>query len=162
MKYRVGYWTACVVALASAGIAVLDGFAGHWPLLAANVASIPIGLNSARIFRKHMPPSTPNHPLATRHAQCLAEIDRLERELADDGVLFLKSDADFDREIQKILPRPAPAPRVRIIDPPRPKILGGLVKNASAICPIGGVSYANCACDTRWASIRQCPARLGQ
>lgn len=38
----------------------------------------------------------------TRHDLCLAEISRLERELAADGVLFLLSDREFDEKIEQI------------------------------------------------------------
>jgi hypothetical protein len=111
----------------------------------------------------------PRRPVTspTRHEQCLAEIARLERELANDGVLFLKSSDDFDREVAQVttkrLEQATPAGGLSFVqaaglvyeitaaNPPAP------VKNG--VCSISGQRLSACACDPRWAQIPWCPKR---
>lgn len=109
-------------------------------------------------------PPLPVNGQDTPHERCLRQIDRLERELADDGVLFLQSETEFDREVAAATTKRLEQAPV-IAPPPRPRMTGrfapaGDVRftpTADGCCRISGQPVAACPCDPRWAQIYYCP-----
>ena len=100
---RRAYWAASAWAMGNLGLMFWDFADGHAGWAYVNGACTVVSVGTALTWQRLIPRLPEKEPQASKHDQALAEIARLERELADDGVLFLKSSAEFDAEVDRVV-----------------------------------------------------------